>query len=255
MTPTRLMSANDRAARSSHWRWVLAGVVLAAMAGPGHSQTTRRVLESEEAARWRAVGSLNVLGAEACTAILISPDEIITAAHCAIEGLTGGLRPVGLYRVNLGQISDGSGSDYGIAASAVLPGYLVSEGGNTVEKIGNDLALMRLAKPVAPEDVVPMTVADWPNPIGEFVDILGYERGGPSAVTIREGCMVLDSQDGVNIANCSVISGLSGGAMVLSRAAEEPPTLVAVVSSSGHGTAYAVTIAPHLAALRAELAK
>ncbi|MEO8241258.1 MAG: trypsin-like serine protease [bacterium] len=236
-------------------KWPVLAMLLLTLARQGDAQTLRRVLTPAEASAWRAVGSLNVLGAEACTAILISPHEAITAAHCAVDSNTGKLRPVGLYQLILGQTSDNQSRRYRIAASAVLPGYLADDKTNALAGIASDLALMTLATPVDPKDATPMVVAGWDKPIGDFVDILGYERGGPVDVTIREGCMVLDSLSGVSVANCSVISGLSGGPVVLSAPPGAAPTLVAVVSSTGQGHAYVVTVAPHLAELRALLTK
>ena len=87
-------------------------------------------------------------------------------------------------------------------------------------------------------------MADWPNPIGDFVDIVGYKRDGPMTATIREGCMAVETGDGATVVTCDVISGLSGAPVLLSENPALPPRLVASVSSRGQGAAFVVTIPP-----------
>jgi hypothetical protein len=54
---------------------------------------------------------------------------------------------------------------------------------------------------------------------------------------------------------CDLITGLSGSPVVLSQSPDSPLRLVASVSARGIGVGYVVTIAPHLAELRALIAK
>ena len=102
-------------------------------------------------------------------------------------------------------------------------------------------------------------MADRPDPLGSFVDIVGYERGGPAGATLRDGCTAIQAQDGVVAVTCAVVSGLSGAPVLLSGDPDQPPTLVAIVSSRstgpGQALAFVVTLAPHLAELRALIGK
>ena len=61
----------------------LAGGIALAQDRPG-----QRMVTLEEAPAWRAVGRLNIAGNRYCTATLIAPDLVITAAHCIFHPLT-----------------------------------------------------------------------------------------------------------------------------------------------------------------------
>ncbi|MEO6298823.1 MAG: trypsin-like serine protease [Paracoccaceae bacterium] len=213
-----------------------------------------RLVGDGEAARWRAVGSLNVGGQRACTAALISDHEAITAAHCVVDRATGNRTAPGAYQLVLGQMADGHAAVRGVRETAFLPEYLSGQHTTGVASLVSDIALLDLDMPVTADEAVPLRVVDWANPIGAFVNIVGYQRGGPDGATIREGCTAIESDGGVTAVTCDVISGLSGAPVVLRENPNLPPVLVATVSSRSVGVggalAIVVSIAPHLAKLR-----
>ncbi|MEZ5825276.1 MAG: trypsin-like serine protease [Geminicoccaceae bacterium] len=62
---------------------VLAATVAAAPTPPGiFDKDDREVIGEREQKRWNAVGRLNRSIGGFCTAVLIGPDEVLTAAHC-----------------------------------------------------------------------------------------------------------------------------------------------------------------------------
>ena len=216
--------------------------LLAVLAGP--SLADPRPLTDAERPRFAAVGSLNMQGHQACTAALISEIEAVTAAHCVVNRKTGLRTLPQVFELVLGQGADGSGTRRGVRATAFLPGYLDPATG-----ISLDLALVLLDAPVT--DIAPFAVQEWPNPVGEFVDIVGYEKGRSKDAMLREGCTALYEVQGVVVESCDVITGISGAPVLVQVPPEEAPPLVAVVSSRGQGLGFVVPLAPHLAALRA----
>ncbi len=239
-------------------RGLMGGVVIGMIAAgiPAAAQdVARRVLGLNEAAEWRAVGSLRIAGHQSCTAVLISDQEALTAAHCVVDRATGTRIVPQSYVLILGQMDGRYAAVRRVTATAFLPGFITKRPQIGIEDMASDLALLELAVPVTQDEATPATVADWPDPTGADVDIVGYEWRGPLEVTMRQGCKTLDSQDGVTAVGCDVITGLSGSPVLLSQTPDGPLHLVASVSARGNGTAYVVTIAPHLAELRALLAQ
>ena len=214
-----------------------------------------RVVSPDEASRWAGVGSLRVAGRPACTAFLISPVEAITAAHCVVDRDSGRQILLGYFVLVLGQRDKSYAAWRKVTDVAFLPGFVSHDPIVTPNGLSTDLAILHLDRPVTADEAAPLQVADWPDPIGAVVDIVGYERGGPKTATIREGCRGVETGAGVTAVTCDVITGLSGSPVLLQASPDTPPRLVASVSSRGQGVAFVVAIAPRLAELRGLIAK
>ena len=81
------------------------------------------MITDQEAPLWNAVGRLNVAGNRVCTATLISPDEVITAAHCLFHQVTRHLaHPEDIHFV-AGFRRDTYAALVHVSAVAILPGY------------------------------------------------------------------------------------------------------------------------------------
>ncbi len=213
-----------------------------------------RPVTAAETLRWLAVGALEVSGHRECSAVLISDHEAITAAHCVYDRTRGHPIDPATFRLVLGQRAGGQAAIRGVRRAVYLPGYTAA-GSTALAKLSQDLALLDLDAPV--NEVTPLAVAPWPDPVGSLVDIVGYVRGGAAAASIREGCTAIESEAGVTAVTCAVVSGLSGAPVTLRAAPEVAPLLVATVSSrstgAGQALAFVVTLGPHLAELRALL--
>jgi hypothetical protein len=186
-------------------------------------------------------------GRQGCTAALISDHEALTAAHCLrhLAGPAGSVLTI--------EVVFGAGEALPVARQ-VLAFAMLREG---AAALTDDLALLQLSAPVAPDEAMPLEVVDWPAPLGASVDVVGYARDA-QAPSVRPNCTAIDSRGGVTALGCDAVSGLSGGAVLLRGAADAPPRLVAiVVARSGHlpgpARSFAVTIAPRLEELRARL--
>jgi secreted trypsin-like serine protease len=124
---------------------------------------------------FRATGALVVFAAGApqllCTATLIAPDVLISAAHC--------LRPLGHRRVAFvldERLSDATPETaHPVAQIRLHPGFAVSIGAGAPL---HDLALVRLEAPVRnvpPETLLSVVEASALTP-GEAIDLVGYGR-------------------------------------------------------------------------------
>ena len=107
------------------------------------------MLEAGEAAAFHGVGRLNIAGSRFCTATLIAPDVIATAAHCLFHPLTGArvadgeLRFVAGYRMRRARRRCA-----GWPRRSVDPGYAFGARA-TYAGVGADLALGRARPPGA----------------------------------------------------------------------------------------------------------
>lgn len=211
----------------------------------------QRMISEQEAPLWQAVGRLNIAGNRFCTATLISPDEIITAAHCLFHPVTHHKIHVEDIRFVAGFRRDAYAALVGVTALAILPGYVHSGIKADPTSIPNDMALLRLTRPITADEATPLAVQDWPSgPVS--VDIVGYGRDRPLIASIRTGCPYLsDELAGAKLMDCVVVPGLSGAPAVRAGSLD----LLALVSTSV-GTmvkgeeSLLLPIAPRLATLR-----
>lgn len=232
-----------------------------ASAGPVQAQNAARPLTDAEAGRWLGVGVLYVNGKNVCSAELVSATEATTAAHCVYDRKAQTHTPATTMQLVFGQRNGTRAAVRGIRAVAVLPGFTAPGPRSALGTMPFDVALLVLDAPVTPQEAEPLNLIDWPDPIGSFVEIVGYEQRMPYHPLIRQGCRATESSRiGVTLTTCDVIGGLSGAPVVLSFDTDGPPYLVAEVSSraitvTGSGLAYVVSIAPNLANLRAMVAR
>jgi protease YdgD len=183
----------------------------------------RRMVDDAEAPAFHGVGRLNIAGSRFCTATLVAPDVIVTAAHCLFHPLTGArvrdseLRFVAGYRIDdrvaLRRVTRTViDPDYDFAARATYDG------------VGADLALARLQRPT-PASVAPFaTVALDPE---RPLSIVSYGQDRPHAPSIEAPCGIVEETGAVLALDCAVTYGASGSPLFQDGA------LVGVVSAMG----------------------
>nr|WP_226898292.1 trypsin-like serine protease [Mangrovicoccus algicola] len=152
-------------------------------------------------ARWQAIGRLNRDGYRdrgMCTATLIGPDLVLTAAHCLRDGTGGAVRPERL-RFLAGWLRG--------EAAAIARIASVEMAATGPAATATDRALLRLAAPVTTIRPLPLAA---PDP-GRPARILGYRRDRPHALSDAGDCALELLPGGTMRLGCPVTSGNSGG--------------------------------------------
>ncbi|WP_270729619.1 trypsin-like serine peptidase [Shimia sp. Alg240-R146] len=174
-----------------------------------------------------SVGRLMVSGNAMCTGALVSPELVLTAAHCLYDPKTG-------RRVEPGQIEFQAGLRNGKATavrrvqSAVAhPDYRHVRNG--AAQVGHDLALLRLTSPIDSSAVLPMA-QDIRLGSGDMLGVLSYTIGNRNDPVLEYPCRVLATQHQTLVMSCDVDFGASG-APVLALRNGKTPSLVSVVSA------------------------
>ncbi len=164
------------------------------------------MLEAGEAAAFHGVGRLNIAGSRFCTATLVAPDVIATAAHCLFHPQTGKrvrnseLRFVAGYRIKE------RAALRRVTRTVVDPAYAF-DGRATYAGVGTDLALGRLDAPV-PEAVNPFATAAF-DPAA-VLSIVSYGQDRPHAPSVESPCGIVEQTGPVLALDCAVTYGASG---------------------------------------------
>lgn len=209
---------------------VLAGAAVAAPEG-------RRMLGDDEAGDWQAVGRLNVAGRSFCTAVLVGPETVLTAAHCLVHPVTRSVaRPDSIHFVagyRLGQFAAHRQAE----AVMLAPGFDPARSAAR-QDLRADTAFLRLDAPI--RDVTPIEIGRPVRP-GEAVTVVSYARDRPEAASVDDGCTVAELRAGLARLDCPALHGMSGAA-VLTRAEgafRVGAVIVATLGEGGGGSALA----------------
>jgi protease YdgD len=184
------------------------------------------MLDAEQAAAFQGVGRLNIAGRRFCTATLVAPDVIVTAAHCLFHPQTGArvadseLRFVAGYRVR------DRAALRRVTRTVIDPAFAFGSRAS-YDGVGADLALGRLSRPV-PASVapfVPAAVTDDP------FAIVSYGQDRPHAPSIETPCGIVERTGPVLALDCAVTYGASGSPLFQGDGIDL--RLVGVVSAMG----------------------
>jgi protease YdgD len=188
---------------------------------------------------WASIGKLYNRAGEACTAAVVSPLEVVTAAHCLFNPRTRLLlQPPSLHFL-LGYKQGDYQYDLRISEYRIGPNYQL---GNALASEINDWAVLKLTQP-APQEIKPIPLSDQPAKIGDSLLVGGFAQSQQYSMTADINCNVRGIlPNGLILHDCAVLKGDSG-APTLRHAREKIEVLgIHVASGLAGGTAVGIAV-------------
>lgn len=201
---------------------------------------------------WQAVGRLNIGGRAMCTATLIAPDLVLTAAHCMFDIRHGRRVNPRSIKFEAGLNGRQSTAARKVAKAVIHPGY--RHGQTSQFQTGTDIAVLRLDRAISGEIIRPLSLAAAPQK-GAQVDVMSYSHSNATSPRLQSACQVIAARQASVITTCRVDYGASGSPVLQTRPGRLPK-LVSVISSkarmSGRGVSLAAPLGHELQALMRE---
>lgn len=161
---------------------------------------------SEQALPWKAIGRLESSSGY-CTATLIAPDLVLSAAHCTFDQNGTPLEPNTLtFRAGF---NNGNVEAERRVVQIARPDAYKYQGGDWIERIANDAVLLRLETAIPPHVISPFVVEPRRLDRGE-VSVVSYGRGRENLPSLQQTCEVLRSYEGMMLMDCNTTFGSSG---------------------------------------------
>lgn len=190
----------------------------------------RRLNNGVQADGWEAVGRLELNGLGFCTATLIAPDLVLTAAHCLYDKRTGKRLKAEQIEFRAGWRNGRAEAYRDVRRAIQHPDYVFSAGQGAA-RVTNDLALLQLYHPIRNTRVVPFeTVSQLGR--GAEVGVVSYAQDRSEAPSFQRLCSVLGEQRGIYVMSCDVNFGSSGAPVFTFEGGRA--RIVSVVSAKGH---------------------
>ncbi|NKX43219.1 trypsin-like serine peptidase [Roseicyclus persicicus] len=209
----------------------------------------RALLTADAASPWEAVGRLDS-GVSFCTATLIAPDLVLTAAHCLFDA-EGRRLPDSALTFSASLRLGRAEAVRGVARAHLPEGYEHPPLGRAeFSAVAQDVALLELDLAIPAAQVAPMPASRSAAGAGP-VTLVSYGAERAAFPSIEEECRVLSRAEAVQILSCRAVEGSSGAPVM--RMGPSGPEIVAVVSGLTRIYGTEATVAVATAGLLAEL--
>ncbi|MEH7828254.1 trypsin-like serine peptidase [Gemmobacter denitrificans] len=229
-------------------------LILAALPLRADDARLRSLMTGDDSRGWDAVGRLNLGRKGFCTGALIAPDLVLTAGHCLFDKDTGARIDPTTIEFLAGWRNGRAAAYRGVSAAVAHPDYVYA-GGERLDRVTHDLALLRLDRPIHLPSIQPFDIADQPG-TGDSVGVVSYARDRADAPSLQEVCEVLNQRPEMLVLSCDVDFGASGSPVF--SLAGGVPRVVSVVSAKaelgGRNVALGTALRAPLQDLQAEMA-
>jgi protease YdgD len=191
-------------------RMVILIFLLAVYGHVGMAQTTSlNGLETENEARvWTAIGRLDAGNSGFCSATLIAPDLVLTAAHCVYDKRAGTLMSASDMIFRAGLRNGSAVAERVVAQIEAHPGYDPLST-ITAQNVRHDVALLRLKDPIPTHVIDPFIIQSERVRLGA-VSVVSYGRGRAELPSRQSLCNVTRAVQQILFMDCNVTFGSSG---------------------------------------------
>lgn len=228
----------------------LAIVIALLLPGISVAQSTAlTALDRDHEARgWEAVGRLDTSDGF-CSATLIAPDLVLSAAHCVYDRAGRLLAPEAVtFRAGL---RNGSAVETReIAAIAAHSGY-TPDGAFSVQNVGHDLALLALKEPIPSHEIDAFALHGEAVGAGP-VSVVSYGVGRADLQSRQRQCRLLERRRDILLFDCDVTFG-SSGAPVFSHLNGRGRILSVISGGATLEDGRRIALGPHLPPLVADM--
>jgi V8-like Glu-specific endopeptidase len=186
-----------------------------------------------------------------CTATLVAPDLILTAAHCVFDGATGRKIPVDRMQFKAGWRKGTALAYRDIARVVVHPSYTYLSRFKALN-IKFDTALLKLARPISTQVVTPFDTNVTPAP-GARIAVVSYAHDRAEAPALQPLCHILTLQDDALVTSCDIDFGSSGAPVF--EIADGQARIVSIIAAKAQMNGLDVSLGTPLSATFADLMK
>ena len=204
----------------------------AAPALPGVGTADGRTIVDPVAVPWRSLARLQVPGEARCTAVVVGPRTVLTAAHCLWGRRLRRYMPAASVHVLTGYAAGR------FARHSLAVGYrLGAERPNGPE---TDFAVVTLAEPIGD---APLALADSDPAVGTGVVLGGYNQDRAEVIEADLTCAITGHVGGRLLHGCDATHGTSG-APLLARGPDGGWRIVGLQVAAFVGRAGGIAVAP-----------